>query len=104
MSNDAGSRRGAFRELVGSVGLGVAALLVVFGFFLPSHDYAGLGDPVLDRIVSSDARDSAALLAIATVLIAGTTMVVVRSRGFVIASAVILVLGLINLVRLAPYY
>lgn len=89
---------------MGSLGLGAAALLVMFGFFLPSHDYAGLGDPVLDSIVSDDARDSAALLAIASILIAGTTMVVLRSRGVVIVSVVLLVLGVINLVRLAPYY
>jgi hypothetical protein len=71
---------------------------------LPTHDFAGLGDPVLERIVSDDARDVTALLATVSVLLAATVMVVVRSRGFVIVSTVVLGLGLINLVRLAPYY
>ena len=71
----------------------------------PGHDALVVGgDPVLERIVSDDARDVTAMLATMSVLLAGATMVVIRSRGFVIVSAVVLVLGLINLVRLAPYY
>jgi hypothetical protein len=39
-----------------------------------------------------------------SVLLASAAMVAIRSRGFVIVSAVVLVLGLINLVQLAQYY
>jgi hypothetical protein len=92
------------RELLGRLSLAAAILLVLLGFFLPTHDYAGLGDPVLEGIVSDDARDVTAMLATMSVLLAGTAMVVIRSRGIVIVSAVVLILGLINLVRLAPYY
>ena len=92
------------RALLGRVCFIAAIMLVSLGFFLPTHDYAGLGDPVLERIVSDDARDVTAVLATMSVLLAGAAMVVIRSRGFVIVSAVVLLLGLINLVRLAPYY
>lgn len=92
------------RALLGRVCLIAAILLVVLGFFLPTHDYAGLGDPVLESIVSDDARDVTAMLATISVLLAGAAMVVTRSRGFVVVSAVVLILGLINLVRLAHYY
>lgn len=92
------------RALLGRVCLIAAILLVVLGFFLPTHDYAGLGDPVLASIVSDDARDVAAMLATMSLLLAGTAMVAIRSRRFVIVSAVMLVIGLVNLVRLAPYY
>jgi hypothetical protein len=90
--------------LLGRVCFIAAILLVFLGFFLPTHDYAGLGDAVLESIVSDDARDVTALLATMSVLLATAAMVVIRSRGLVIVSAVVLVLGLINLVRLAHYY
>ncbi len=92
------------RALLGRVCFIAAILLVFLGFFLPTHDYAGLGDPVLESIVSDDARDATAMLATVSVLLAGAAMVVIRSRGFVTVSVVVLVLGLLNLVRLAPYY
>lgn len=92
------------RVLVGWVCLIAAVLLVMVGFFLPTHDYAGLGDPVLDDIVSDDARDVAAMVGTLSVLLAGTAMVVIRSRGIVVVSAVLLALGLFNLVRLAPWH
>lgn len=79
-------------------------LLMFLGLFLPTHDYAGLGDPVLGSIVSDDVRDVTAMLATTSVLLASAAMVVIRSRGFVVVSGVVLVLGLINLGRLAPYY
>jgi hypothetical protein len=97
-------RRTMTTALLGRLCITAATLLVVMGFFLPTHDYAGLGDPVLDRIVSDDARDVTAMLAAGSVLLAGTAMVVIRSRRFVIGSAVVLALGLVNLVRLAQYY
>ena len=92
------------RDILGRLSLVAAILLVLFGFFLPTHDYAGLGDPDLESIVTDDARDATAMLATTSVLLAGAAMVVIRSRGFVTVSVVVLVLGLINLVRLAPYY
>jgi hypothetical protein len=92
------------RALLGRGCLAVAVLLAFLGFFLPSHDYAGLGDPVLERIVSEDARDAAALLAVMSVVLAGAAVVVLRSRGFVVVSVLVLVVGLIHLVRIAPYY
>ena len=84
--------------------LAAATLLVLLGFFLPSHDYAGLGDPVLDKIVSDDARDATTLVAATSVLLAGTAMVLLRSRRFLIVSAVVLAFGLVNLARIAEYY
>ena len=92
------------RGLLGYLSLGAAVLLVFLGFFLPTHDYAGLGDPVLDKIVSDDARDTTAMLGTLSLLLAGTALIMRRSRRFVVASAVVLALGLTNLIRLAPYY
>lgn len=92
------------KALLGCLCLTAATLLVLVGFVLPTHDYAGLGDPVLDSIVSNDARDVTAMLAVASVLLAGTAMVLIRSRGFIVASAVVFALGLLNLARVAQYY
>ncbi|WP_433020296.1 hypothetical protein [Kribbella sp. CA-294648] len=54
--------------------------------------------------MSDDARDATALLAVVSVVLAGTAMVVTRSRRSVIACAVVLALGVLNLVRVAQYY
>jgi hypothetical protein len=101
---DPDDQRFVAKAVFGSVSLTGAVLLVLFGFLLPSHDYAGLGDPELASIVSDDARDFTAMLAIISVLLAGAAMVMIRFRGFVIMSTAVLMLGLFNLARLAPYY
>ncbi|MEU4392915.1 hypothetical protein [Kribbella sp. NPDC023855] len=54
--------------------------------------------------MSDDARDATAVLAVASVVFAGTAMTVIRSCKSAIACAVVLALGVLNLVRVAQYY
>jgi hypothetical protein len=81
---DPDDQRFVAKALFGSVSLTGAVFLVLF--------------------VSDDARDFTAMLAIISVLLAGAAMVMIRFRGFVIMSTAVLMLGLFNLARLAPYY
>lgn len=81
-----------------------AFTLVLFGLALPTHDYAGMGDPVLDRLVSRDALVFATFIAGSALTLSIMSIVLFRRQRLVWLGGILTLLSIINLWRCVSYY
>lgn len=90
------------RDLVAFIGIVVAVPLVLFGLFMPFHDYAG--NPKLERLVSSDSLVFSTIFAILTACVAVTPVVAWPRLVLRAVAAAVFVVALWNLMNVLSYH
>lgn len=81
-----------------------ALTLALLGLLLPTHDYAGMGDPILDRLVSRDALRFATIIAGSALTLSVISVALFRRRRLVWLGAFLALLSTVNLWRCVSYY
>lgn len=92
------------RDIVAIVGVAISVPFALVGLLLPSHDYAGLGDPRMAQLVDRDTLLVSFLITAFAACVAALPLALWPRAVIRAVAACVLLLALWNLGRVLSYY